>query len=578
MAINNPVIDEAVANNKTKYDSIVDGINNFILSNMDSIIMQYAPETSQDDLSALHSQVEQLLSGSTNDLIGDIVSLTIGAFDAAEELYPDSNLVKYTAKFDLGLGIAVDLATNIADHASVEEAIIVSVATNLIVGLVDYGITAIVAAGVAAALGGGALAGGAAFIVGTGTALMATYALSNWLEKEIADGYHYHVGPNTEQKYLVGIGRAEIAVLNGDLSLVLKNNFIDSTTFQDKNVLSNGEQWSNLDSWVIEQKTSGKTPIRIEFIANDNLFRFEFTGKSSLTDFFNQDQEDSKNIVNYILDKHGNDFNVQFGNQTSQIKNYYISEPSQIQSLANDIINMSGDEKKQALSALINLQSFVEIGVTQVSDINVDDYSEQYIKDRTAFLFNYTQETMGETAALTTYYFDDTLSLEAGNDGGIDPVYYWGNKNRQGFAHADHFYGTEGSQIFEGLGGEDYFEGGKGQDTLKGGQDNDTFFIMEEDDDFDIYNGGSGEDKILGSKKSDVIRVNIFEGDDTVEIIDGGGGTWDLLAGTDQADTIDLSNTQLQKIHEIQLGGGSDTLRVSCSRPSYISHQKIVFA
>jgi Ca2+-binding RTX toxin-like protein len=116
-----------------------------------------------------------------------------------------------------------------------------------------------------------------------------------------------------------------------------------------------------------------------------------------------------------------------------------------------------------------------------------------------------------------------------------------------------------GRDILLGYGGDDYIEGGEGRDIMDGGADNDTFYIEGTDTEFDFFTGGSGEDTILGSIGDDTIRVHEFSGGDTVEIIDGNGGE-DIIAGTDMADTIDLSGTTVRGIKEIRGGENGDTI------------------
>jgi len=130
-----------------------------------------------------------------------------------------------------------------------------------------------------------------------------------------------------------------------------------------------------------------------------------------------------------------------------------------------------------------------------------------------------------------------------------------------GDAFNDALFGGGGQDTLNGYGGEDYLEGGKGRDTLNGGDDNDTFYIQGTDADYDIFNGdGGAEDTILGSDGNDTIRVQQFNADNSIEFIDGGGGT-DIIAGTDMGDTIDLSETDLNNtIDRIEGGAGQDTL------------------
>ena len=124
----------------------------------------------------------------------------------------------------------------------------------------------------------------------------------------------------------------------------------------------------------------------------------------------------------------------------------------------------------------------------------------------------------------------------------------------------DHLYGMGGNDTIKGHGGDDYIEGGKGRDTMYGGAGIDTFFVMGEDQDYDIFNGGDGQDTIQGGSGNDTIRLHNFNPSSSIEKIIGGGGT-DIIAGTDDGDTIDLSATTLSGIARIEGGAGADTIK-----------------
>ncbi len=53
-----------------------------------------------------------------------------------------------------------------------------------------------------------------------------------------------------------------------------------------------------------------------------------------------------------------------------------------------------------------------------------------------------------------------------------------------------------------------------------------------------------------------------FEEENTVETIDGGGGSNNILAGTKEQDTLDLTETTLERIQHIELEGENDILRL----------------
>ncbi|MEW6427017.1 MAG: calcium-binding protein, partial [Thermodesulfobacteriota bacterium] len=102
--------------------------------------------------------------------------------------------------------------------------------------------------------------------------------------------------------------------------------------------------------------------------------------------------------------------------------------------------------------------------------------------------------------------------------------------------------GTIGNDVLTGGDGNDQLIGGSGSDTLLGGSGDDTFVVEGIVGGYDLFNGGDGVDTILGGAGDDTIRVHNFSGENTVEVIDGGGGT-NVIAGTGYGDTIDLSGT-----------------------------------
>src|SRR3989338_7406314 len=76
---------------------------------------------------------------------------------------------------------------------------------------------------------------------------------------------------------------------------------------------------------------------------------------------------------------------------------------------------------------------------------------------------------------------------------------------------------------------------------------------------YDRFQGDAGIDVIQGGVGDDVIRVNNFTGNFTVEKIDGGAEV-NVLSGTQYSDSIDLSATELVNIGVIDGGVGNDTI------------------
>lgn len=122
-----------------------------------------------------------------------------------------------------------------------------------------------------------------------------------------------------------------------------------------------------------------------------------------------------------------------------------------------------------------------------------------------------------------------------------------------------HIDGVAGNDTITGTALSDVIVGGAGNDTLYGGDGNDLFLLETGDDGIDVYNGGGGIDAVQGSQGEDIIRLSIFSGNKTVEIIDGGEGT-NTIVGTAANNVLDFSQTTLVNISGIFGGDGNDTL------------------
>jgi Ca2+-binding RTX toxin-like protein len=205
------------------------------------------------------------------------------------------------------------------------------------------------------------------------------------------------------------------------------------------------------------------------------------------------------------------------------------------------------------------------------------DLSDQYIEDRAKFLYYlaHTEATVPNTEP-DIDFIDRRLGISLEVDNGMvgmdgDTQYIFGSSENNIlignaiYDRADHLYGMDGNDTLLGHGGDDYLEGGKGRDKMYGGSGNDTFFIMGEDEAYDIFNGGAGEDKIQGGAGDDTIRLHRFTGEDRVEIIDGGGGANNIIAGTEGDDIFDFTGVRIDNIKEIRGGGGNDTYIVTNS-------------
>ncbi|CCK80813.1 putative calcium-binding hemolysin protein [Desulfobacula toluolica Tol2] len=316
----------------------------------------------------------------------------------------------------------------------------------------------------------------------------------------------------------------------------------------------------NAESWILKHANASEEPLKIEY---SKAAGFTFTGTvtSALSSLYHSSDEHNK-AIGTIVTQYNQNFDATVNGTTRSITNYSDRE---IAILANAAINGSVEE----MTAIGNLTPFYEAGVA--SKIPISNQSDQFWMDRAEFTYYLLH---GSTKDI--WFHDKALdvTLEKGVDtaehirhyqfghSGIDNI-GTGHLHDLLYKGVDHLYGMGGNDTLKGHGGEDHIEGGEGQDTMYGGDGKDIFYIQGEDDDYDVFNGGAEEDTIRGSDGDDTIRVHDFSGENgenTVEIIDGRGGE-NIIAGTDMADTIDLSGTALIDIDRIEGGDGADTIK-----------------
>lgn len=116
--------------------------------------------------------------------------------------------------------------------------------------------------------------------------------------------------------------------------------------------------------------------------------------------------------------------------------------------------------------------------------------------------------------------------------------------------------GSSGHDLMYGFGGADVLDGGAGRDTLVGGAGNDwlgftaagldNVSVEERDSDGNIYDGGTGNDRISGSINKDVYLFRRGDGFDYV-LTHGGADDLQLIAN------VDLGNGLLSEITEDQV-------------------------
>lgn len=152
------------------------------------------------------------------------------------------------------------------------------------------------------------------------------------------------------------------------------------------------------------------------------------------------------------------------------------------------------------------------------------------------------------TIEAITFKFDDgteqTFTLSTGKIGGdADGV----------------ITGTDASETLNGGGGDDIIIGKGGNDLLIGGFGDDLFLTGDGNNGFDRVEGGLGFDRIEGTDEDDVIGLQKFSGDRTVEQIDGGAGN-NVIRGSAGVSVLDFSKTTLLNIAQIESGAGSDII------------------
>ena len=133
------------------------------------------------------------------------------------------------------------------------------------------------------------------------------------------------------------------------------------------------------------------------------------------------------------------------------------------------------------------------------------------------------------------------------------------NNTLRGTDQSDEIRGYGGHDRIYGSDSADVIIGGQGNDSLRGEGGDDVFLVEGSDQGADRFNGGTGNDTIHGSEGDDVITVSHLTQGDSIEEIDGCGGT-NVLSGTDRNNTIDLTNTVLTNVDRIEGGAGHDRI------------------
>jgi Ca2+-binding RTX toxin-like protein len=238
--------------------------------------------------------------------------------------------------------------------------------------------------------------------------------------------------------------------------------------------------------------------------------------------------------------------------------NQFVIEP-----VDSDVVSLAQGGDKAALYTLINAQPFVIRGLDQATtdslysatggDLNVSNYTEQYLQDRAQYLSNLLHyntidadvdyETIvpniqdlafysdPQTTSLVTFtsdsgepiVIDETLKTILGDDDAYRYTLFDNDdsKSLEGNKNEDHLYGA---------GGNDTLDGGKGNDYLEGGVGNDTYsFDYGDGRDRIVDNGAADEKNKLfithtdGGTASQVSRLALLAGSSVYQEVDAAG-------------------------------------------------------
>jgi hypothetical protein len=114
-------------------------------------------------------------------------------------------------------------------------------------------------------------------------------------------------------------------------------------------------------------------------------------------------------------------------------------------------------------------------------------------------------------------------------------------------------YGHGGHDVITGTGGSDWIFGGTGSDRMWGGL-GDDLFVLEADNGYDIVNGDAGWDTVRIADGVDSVHTRGLNGIERIEAESGAA----LLLGSEDREVFDFSDTELDGVALVDLGGGHD--------------------
>lgn len=162
-------------------------------------------------------------------------------------------------------------------------------------------------------------------------------------------------------------------------------------------------------------------------------------------------------------------------------------------------------------------------------------------------------------------HFSDAFTVEMiDGDGGFNRITGSAANNTLDFSDTqliaiNEILGAGGNDTIRGSQSGDVIIGGPGNDRLYGNGGDDTFLQSADDEGFNRYSGGDGTDRLLGTDGDDLFRMPRFNGEYTVEIIDGLAGG-NAIVGNAGNNSFDFRATQLVNIESIQGAAGNDLI------------------
>ncbi len=141
----------------------------------------------------------------------------------------------------------------------------------------------------------------------------------------------------------------------------------------------------------------------------------------------------------------------------------------------------------------------------------------------------------------------------SGNDSGVLLLGGGGDDQLEGGAGVDSLFGEAGNDLLFGYGGIDYLVGGAGHDTLVGGNDADALY--GEDGDDTINPGGDfATDILVGGNGNDVLHGDSELGD--YDLMDGGAGDDIYYVDTPADLTFEAASGGLDTVYARIVGAG----------------------